>query len=60
MGEKQPCPLLGPSCRGCPDCQGIPFDQDTADWAADELALLDQEGAERNAGRAALREREGK
>lgn len=23
------CPTCGPTCRGCPDCQGISLDEDT-------------------------------
>lgn len=34
------CPTLGPTCRGCPDCQGIPYDAETAAWAQAEVERL--------------------
>lgn len=36
----KPCSTLGPTCRGCPDCQGIPFDAETDEWARQELSAL--------------------
>lgn len=44
--RKKACPTLGPDCRGCPDCQGIPFDAETDAWATEELAQLPDEEPE--------------
>lgn len=37
------CREMGPACRGCPDCKGIVFCEETDAWASECLETMDAE-----------------
>lgn len=37
------CREMGPTCRGCPDCKGIVFCEETDAWARECLDDIDAE-----------------